>query len=220
MLQCNCQGNPLSASWRREFLTVGASGRWATSSATCSMGEARPAGTLAAERRAKRPAHFPAGRHGPPGIVRPQAVCPAGIPGLVRHREDEGPARSSARCRQTAAVADKISVIRSMTHGEAAHERGTHNMFTGYRPSPAIAFPSLGSVVSHELGSRNNLPPYVCIPNDAQSVRGHGLPELVVRAVQPGRRSGRGRVQGPRSEPCRAAIDDARFARRRTCWTR
>jgi hypothetical protein len=37
-------------------------------------------------------------------------------------------------------------------------------MFTGYRPSPAIQFPSFGSVVSHELGVRNNLPPYVCIP--------------------------------------------------------
>jgi hypothetical protein len=52
-----------------------------------------------------------------------------------------------------------------MTHGEAAHERGTHNMFTGYRPSPAIKFPSFGSVVSHEQGARNNLPPYVVIPN-------------------------------------------------------
>src|SRR5205814_5785205 len=33
-----------------------------------------------------------------------------------------------------ASIADKVAVIRSMTHGEAAHERGTHNMFTGYRP--------------------------------------------------------------------------------------
>jgi hypothetical protein len=64
----------------------------------------------------------------------------------------------------TAKIADKITVVRSMTHGEAAHERGTHNMFTGYRPSPAIQYPSMGSVVSHELGSRNSLPPYVCIP--------------------------------------------------------
>src|SRR5205085_9816589 len=39
--------------------------------------------------------------------------------------------------KQTAQIADKITVCRSMTHGEAAHERGTHNMFTGYRPSPA-----------------------------------------------------------------------------------
>src|SRR2546429_2469982 len=58
-----------------------------------------------------------------------------------------------------AAIADRLTVVRSMTHGEAAHERGTHNMFTGYRPSPAIAYPSMGSVVSHEFGSRNNLPP-------------------------------------------------------------
>src|SRR2546428_620879 len=65
---------------------------------------------------------------------------------------------------QTGQIADKITVVRSMTHGEAAHERGTHNMFTGYRPSPALIFPSMGSVVSHEYGPRNNLPPYVCIP--------------------------------------------------------
>ena len=64
-----------------------------------------------------------------------------------------------------AKILDKITMIRSMTHGEAAHERGTHNMFTGYRPSPAIKFPSFGSVISHEQGSRNNLPPYVVVPN-------------------------------------------------------
>ena len=62
-------------------------------------------------------------------------------------------------------ILDKITIIRSMTHGEAAHERGTANMFTGYRPSPAIKFPSFGSVISHEQGSRNNLPPYVVVPN-------------------------------------------------------
>jgi hypothetical protein len=38
-------------------------------------------------------------------------------------------------------------------------------MFTGYRPSPALTFPSFGSVVSHEFGPRANLPPYVCVPN-------------------------------------------------------
>jgi hypothetical protein len=66
---------------------------------------------------------------------------------------------------QIAKIMDKITIIRSMTHGEAAHERGTHNMFTGYRPSPAIKFPSFGSIISHEQGSRNNLPPYVVVPN-------------------------------------------------------
>lgn len=66
---------------------------------------------------------------------------------------------------EMAKIADKVTVIRSMSHGEAAHERGTHNMFTGYRPSPAIEYPSIGSVISHELGSRNDLPPYVCVPS-------------------------------------------------------
>jgi hypothetical protein len=65
---------------------------------------------------------------------------------------------------KTAGIADKITVVRSMSHGEAAHERGTHNMFTGYRPSPALTFPSFGSVVSHEFGPRANLPPYVSVP--------------------------------------------------------
>ena len=72
--------------------------------------------------------------------------------------------RFSEHMKQTAKIADKICVVRSMTHGDAAHERGTHNMFTGYKPSPALQYPSMGSIVSHELGSRNNLPPYVCVP--------------------------------------------------------
>jgi hypothetical protein len=76
--------------------------------------------------------------------------------------------------KQTANVTDKIAICRSMTHGEAAHERGTHNMFTGYRPSPALQYPSFGSVVSHEFGVRNNLPPYVCIPSVPTTYAGSG----------------------------------------------
>jgi Protein of unknown function (DUF1501) len=81
----------------------------------------------------------------------------------------------SEQLKQTAQIADKICVVRSMTHGEADHDRGTHNMFTGWRPSPAIQYPSMGSIVSHELGSRNNLPPYVCIPTQPNSFAGTGF---------------------------------------------
>ena len=73
-----------------------------------------------------------------------------------------------------AKIMNKLTVIRSMTHGEAAHERGTHNVFTGYRPSPAIKFPSFGSIISHEMGSRNNLPPYVAVPNMVAPDQGTG----------------------------------------------
>ena len=74
----------------------------------------------------------------------------------------------------SAKIVDKLAICRSMTHCEAAHERGTHNMFTGYRPSPALQYPSMGSVVSHEYGPRNNLPPYVCIPNQPNEFAGTG----------------------------------------------
>ena len=82
--------------------------------------------------------------------------------------------RINQTLQHTAKVMDKITICRSMTHGEAAHERGTHNMFTGYRPSPALQYPSIGSVISHELGPRKNLPPYVCVPNQPNEFAGTG----------------------------------------------
>jgi hypothetical protein len=75
---------------------------------------------------------------------------------------------------RSASVSDKITVIRSMTHSETAHERGTNNMFTGYRPSPALQYPSFGAIVSHELGVRNNLPPYISVPQVANEFAGTG----------------------------------------------
>jgi hypothetical protein len=76
--------------------------------------------------------------------------------------------------KDTANIADLLTVIRSTTHGEAAHERGTHNMLTGYRPSPAIQYPSYGSIISHELGIRNKIPPYVVVPNQFAPENGTG----------------------------------------------
>jgi len=93
--------------------------------------------------------------------------------------------RFSETLPQTARIADKLTVIRAMTHGEAAHERGTHNMFTGYRPSPALLCPSFGSVISHEYGPKNNLPPYVCVPSQPNVYAGTGY-LFVVLPVQPG----------------------------------
>jgi len=75
---------------------------------------------------------------------------------------------------QTAQVSDKLAICRSMTHGEAAHERGTHNMFTGYRPSPALQYPSMGSVVSHEFGPKNNIPQHICIHSQPNEFAGTG----------------------------------------------
>jgi hypothetical protein len=74
----------------------------------------------------------------------------------------------------TSKIANKICVIRSVTHSESAHERGTHNMFTGYKPSPSIKYPSFGSIVSEEFGPRKNLPAYICIPEKPNEFAGSG----------------------------------------------
>jgi hypothetical protein len=116
---------------------------------------------------------------------------------------------------KTAAVADKICVIRSMTHGEAAHERGTHNMFTGYRPSPALQYPSMGSVVSHEYGPRQNLPPYVCIPNQPNEFAGTGYLSSSFAPFSLGSDPAQGGFQ-VRDLTLPGGVDDTRFARRRS----
>lgn len=82
--------------------------------------------------------------------------------------------RFNENLKETAKIADKLTVIRSMTHNESAHERGANNMFTGWRPSPSLEYPSLGSIVSHELGASKNLPPYISIPNPANEYAGSG----------------------------------------------
>src|SRR5256885_12383745 len=116
--------------------------------------------------------------------------------------------------KNTAGVADKITVVRSMTHGEADHDRGTHNMFTGYRPSPAIHCPSIGSVVSHELGARGDLPPYVCIPNMPTTFAGTGYLGSAYGPFTLGGDPANGNFK-VRDLSLPKGIDDARFAQRR-----
>ncbi len=114
-----------------------------------------------------------------------------------------------------ASIADKITVVRSMTHGEAAHERGVHNMFTGYRPSPALQFPSMGSVVSHEFGPRNNLPPYVAIPSMPNGFAGSGYLSSAYGPFSLGADPADQSFK-VRDLNLATGIDDSRFARRKT----
>ena len=59
---------------------------------------------------------------------------------------------------------DKLAIIRSMHTLEQDHDPATYYAMTGHRPSPAMQFPSLGSIVSKELGPRNGVPAYVLEP--------------------------------------------------------
>jgi hypothetical protein len=88
-------------------------------------------------------------------------------------------------------------------------------MFTGYRPSPALIFPSMGSVVSHEYGPRNNLPPYVCIPNVPNEFAANGYLSSSFAPFSLGADPANNgfRVQDLNLPN---GVDDARFTRRRT----
>jgi uncharacterized protein (DUF1501 family) len=106
----------------------------------------------------------------------PKPLAPAEYKGPLKAIETAVPEiQLSELMPNVARVMDKATIIRSMTHGEAAHERGTHNMFTGWKPSPALQYPSMGSIVSHELGNKNNMPSYVSIPNQPNEFAGTGF---------------------------------------------
>lgn len=64
-----------------------------------------------------------------------------------------------------AKVMNHASIIRSMTTPEAAHERGTHYMMTGFQPLPGFGVPSYGSVAAQQLENKGALPPYIAIPS-------------------------------------------------------
>jgi len=69
----------------------------------------------------------------------------------------------------SAKVMDKFSIIRSVTSSIGAHEQASQYMLTGYKPLPTLEYPSYGAVVAKELGVRNDLPPYLAIPDVARA---------------------------------------------------
>lgn len=78
-------------------------------------------------------------------------------------------------CFRSARVADKYTILRSHSHNDNGHTTGSHYLLTGYRPNFADGantkvpvnelYPSLGSIISRELGTRGNIPPYINMPH-------------------------------------------------------
>jgi hypothetical protein len=219
MLRCSCKGNPMSAPSRRDFMTVGALGamgfvlgdllHWEKAQASENPTAKPP--------RAKSILHI----FLPGGMAQQESFDPKPYAPL-EYRGSFGVVKSklpgevfSEMWPATAGVADKLCIVRSMSHGEAAHERGTHNMFTGYRPSPAIQYPSLGSIVSHELGSRADLPAYVCVPNMANPFAGTGYLSSSFGPFSLGADPAQGGFR-VRDLALPDGVDTARFTRRRT----
>ena len=85
---------------------------------------------------------------GPLGVVKTK------IPGVVF-------SETMTRCAQ---IADKLSVVRTVTGRIPDHAQATYHSLTGYLPSPALLHPQMGAIVSHEVGPLNELPAWIGIP--------------------------------------------------------
>jgi uncharacterized protein (DUF1501 family) len=63
-----------------------------------------------------------------------------------------------------AQVIDQFVLLRGIRHTAGDHARASNYLFTGNAVSPAITFPSLGSVASKERPARADLPSFVAVP--------------------------------------------------------
>lgn len=215
-----CHGNPLHRHpiGRRGFLTAGALGGLGLTLPELLMRQAmaEQKNYDFVEAKAKSVIHI----YLPGGMAQqesfdPKPYSPLEYRGELRPIKTNTGEQFCETVPELAKRADKFSIIRSMTHGEAAHERGTHNMFTGYKPSPAVQYPSFGAVVSHEYGPRNNLPPYVCIPNVPNEFAGTGYLPSSYGGFSLGSDPARGDFK-VRDLDLAGGVDEARFLRRKS----
>ena len=147
---------------RRDFLTAGAAGL---------LGLALPdmlkADAGAGTANARKPATgvIQIWLSGGPATIdmwdlKPDA--PEEIRGEFRPIETAAPGVSvTEHMPRLAAVMNHCALIRSLGHTITAHGPGTTYMATGNRPSPALEYPSLGSLAARVLPSRQGVPPYV-----------------------------------------------------------
>lgn len=59
---------------------------------------------------------------------------------------------------------DKYALVRSMHTRGNDHPQATHYVITGHEINPAMQFPSVGSMITKELGPRNAVPAHVLVP--------------------------------------------------------
>jgi hypothetical protein len=78
-----------------------------------------------------------------------------------------------------AKIASKFTILRSHSHHDNGHTTGYHYVMTGVKADFAdgtnsrkpnnVLYPSIGSVVSRELGNQGTVPPYINLPHPMTS---------------------------------------------------
>jgi hypothetical protein len=151
--------------YRRDFLKIGAAGLFGLTLPQLLQLEAR-AQTTGRPARANRPnAVTMVWLGGGPATIdmwdlKPDA--PQGIRGEfseIATRADG--VRICQHLPQMAQVMDQCTIVRSLAHTIPAHGPATVFMTTGNRPTPALQYPALGSLVTRLMPAERGMPPYV-----------------------------------------------------------
>lgn len=88
--------------------------------------------------------------------------------------------RISEHLPETAKIMDKLALIRSVTSPFGVHNFAAQYLMTGYKPTPALEYPAMASVVAHMRAQTGVLPSNIAIPNlisrDAATIGNGFLP--------------------------------------------
>jgi hypothetical protein len=147
---------------RRDFLQIGSAGLLGLTLPELLRSEARATG-LADKPKAK--GVILVWLAGGPATIdmwdnKPDA--PEGIRGEFKSIDTKAQGvRWSEYLPKMAAVADKVSVVRSLAHTIPSHGPGTVFVTTGNKPTAALQYPSMGSLCAKLLPVDKGVPPYV-----------------------------------------------------------
>jgi hypothetical protein len=171
-LKTDCEGF-----YRRDFLKIGAAGLFGLSLPQLLRLEARAArGANGAARRANSVILLWLGG-GPATIdmwdLKPGA--PAEIRGEFRQIPTAAPGvQISEHLPRVARTMDRCTLVRSLAHTIPAHGPATVFMTTGNRPTPALHYPAIGSLVTRLVPAAQGVPPYVSFGEIRNGTAGSG----------------------------------------------
>ncbi len=151
---------------RRDFLRVGAVAGIGLSLSNLLQAQATETGRGAARARSVILVYLGGGlSHHDSFDLKPDA--PEEIRGIYRPIASNVPGTLvSEMLPRMSRIMDKVALVRSGAHNNDHHETATNWVMSGRFGSPFGDFPAIGAVVSHQLGFRGSLPPYVSIPRN------------------------------------------------------
>lgn len=108
-------------------------------------------------------------------LFDPKPDAPAEVRGPLGSIATKLPGVRFGEClSRTAGLTDHLAVVRSMTSPLGEHNFGTHYLMTGYKPSPAVEYPTFGATVAKLRGGEGVLPPHISVPGFSKNVSGNG----------------------------------------------